>query len=198
MARTVRKAEFQGSGAQFLKNAFLYLIVVTPMLSFCLMGPRWYYLCMSMSILFLPILLLAAFLVERFDGFSFDDELRKIAKPLGPGIPYNAVKRIEVNETGRLLQLFVRLGRFRRISLLYASHTRERDRVLAGLLKRFPQVTVITSRNADWKMMALTLSLILISTAVFHILLYRAEPQLGIVPQLREWTAGIERSGSVA
>jgi hypothetical protein len=134
------KPDFKGNGTLFLKNVLLYTLVTAPIFSFCLMGAQWLYILLSMLALSLPFLLLVVLLVSRFDEFSFDDEHQQIVKPFDRTAPYQSVMRIDLNETGRLLQVRMKLGVLQWMPLAYALDANDKPGLKTELLKRFPPI----------------------------------------------------------
>jgi hypothetical protein len=183
------KPDFKGSGILFLKNAFLYVVVTAPLLSFCLMGAQWLHILLSMLALTLPFFLLVGLLVARFDGFSFDDERQRIVKLFGRYVPYQSIIRIDLNETGRLLQVRMKMGVLRWIPLAYALDGRDKPFLKAELLKRFSQSVLRERRFVDWKSIILIISIVSVMTIAFHLYLYRSNAAIKMVPQQAAWEA---------
>ncbi len=181
------KPDFKGSGVLFLRNVFLYLLVSAPVLSVCLMGAKCLPIFLGVFILVLPFVLLVGLLVSRFDGFSFDDERQMVVKPLGRSIPYQSVLRIDLNETGGLLQARIKQGALRRPPLAYALQVEDKARLVEDLRKRFPQAVIREQRYVDWKSLAMIMALVVIMTAGFHVFVYQDNPQIGVLPQRTTW-----------
>jgi hypothetical protein len=181
------KPDFKGSGILFLKNVILYVLVAAPLLSFCLMGAQWPHIFLSVAALSLPFLLLVGLLVSRFDEFLFDDEHQQIVKHFGRRIPYQSVMRIDLNETGRLLQVRIKLGRLRWMPLAYALDANDKAGLKTELLKRFSQSVLRERRFVDWKSIILIISIVSFLTIAFHLYLYRSKPALKTVPQQTTW-----------
>lgn len=180
--------DFQGKSILFLKNVFLYVLVLAPLVAFCLMGEKWAHSFLGMAVLSLPVFLLAGALIARFDRFSFDDEHAWIIKSGKRTIPYQSIQRIDINETGRLVQVSLRQGLFRRSSLAYALDNADKPRFLEELRKRLPQVSVRERRFVDWKSIGIIAAVIVLLTVGFHLYLYRQYSELAAVPQQVAWS----------
>jgi hypothetical protein len=181
------KPDFKGNGILFLKNVLLYVLVTAPIFSFCLMGAQWLHILLAVLALSLPFLLLVGLLVSRFDGFSFDDEHQQIVKSFGRKVPYQSIMRFDLNETGRLLQVRMKLGILQRTSLAYALDAKNKPGLKTELLKRFPQSALRERRFVDWKSILIILSIVGCMTIVFHLYLYRNISALRAVPQQVVW-----------
>jgi hypothetical protein len=182
------KPSYRGSGVLFLKNVFLYVLATAPLLSFCLMGTQWFHIFTTMIVLAFPFVLLAGLLVSWTDEFSFDDELQQIVRSAGRRIPYQRITRIDINETGRLLQVSVKQGLLRRTPLSYALDAKDKPRLIGELLKRFPQQIIRERRYVDWKSIAVILTVIVLMTAGFHFYLYRTNEEIRVAPRQAAWT----------
>jgi hypothetical protein len=181
------KPDFEGSGLLFLKNVFLYVLVMAPLVSVCLMGEKWAYIFFSVMVVSLPFFLLVGVFVSRFDRFSFDDENARIVKTRKRTIPYQTMKRVDINITGRLMQVSIKQGLLRRTALASALDIQDKPRLVEELLKRLPQVVVRERRFVDWKSIALIMAVIAVLTAGFHLYLYHQYSALGALPNLVEW-----------
>lgn len=180
--------DFQGKSILFLKNVFLYVLVMAPLVAFCLMGEKWAHILFGMAALSLPIFLLAGALIARFDRFSLDDEHARIIKSGKRTIPYQSIQRIDINETGRLMQVSIKQGLFRKTSLAYALDNADKPRFLEELLKRLPQVSVRERRFVDWKSIGIIAAMIILLTVGFHLYLHQQYSELAAVPQQVAWS----------
>jgi len=163
------RPDYKGSGVLFLKNVFLYILAMAPLLSFCLMGEKWLRIFLIMFIPAVPLMLLVGILVSRFDSFSFDDRHQQIVKPVGRGIPYQSVMRIDINETGRLLQASIKQGTLRRALLAYALDGKDKPRLIVDMLKRFPQSAMRERQYVDWKSIFIIMAVVVLMTSIFHL-----------------------------
>jgi hypothetical protein len=175
--------QFKGSGRLLLENVFLYVLVMAPLLSLCLMGAVWIHVCLTIIALSLIMLPVFTSLIARTDGFSFDDEGQVITRPLGKPIPYSAITRMELNETAGLLQVHVKRGKFNRIALVSALDRKAKARLVEELMKHIPGLVVRERAYADWKSVFLIASILILATGGFHGFWYARHPQAGIVPQ---------------
>ncbi len=186
--QSTEKLDFKGSGVLLLKHSMLYVLMTTPVLSFCLMGTHWPRIFFAMIAFSFPVVLLLVLLISRYDRISFDDDKQQIVKPIGRPLPYQSIKRIDINETGRLVQVGIRQGFFRRAQLLYAMDGIEKSRLLENLLKRFPDPVIIRkNRNVNWKSVFLILLLFIVLTAGFHLYLLRINKEIPVLPHQIVW-----------
>jgi hypothetical protein len=183
------KQEYRGSGPIFFCNVMLYLLAAAPLMSFCLMGDHWLRLFVTMSVLSVPLVLLGALLVHRYDGFTFDDAGQQFIKGIGRAIPYASVKRIDLNVTGRLLHVGLKQGGLRSAALSSALDSRDKPRLMAELGRRFPGVVLREKRQVDWKSIAIIAAIVVVLTGGFQVYVYRNDPGLQAVPQLAVWKA---------
>jgi hypothetical protein len=183
----VVNSEYKGSCFLFCKHVFLYILVTAPVLSFCLMGIRWYYLFSTMLVLAIPLIVFFGMLISRAGKFSFDDEQQQIIKPFKRRIPYQSIMRIDINETGRLMQVSVKRGFLRGTPLSYALDSRDKQRLKEDLLKRFPQMVIREKRFVDWKSIGVILTAVVFLTAAFHLYLYRSNEALNVIPCQVTW-----------
>ncbi len=175
--------QFKGNGRLLLKNVFLYVLVMAPLLSLCLMGALWIHVFLTIMALSLIMLPVFTSLIARTDGFSFDDEGQVITRPVGKPVPYSAITLMELNETAGLLQVHVKRGKFNRIALVSALDRNAKARLVEELMKRIPGLVIRERAYADWKSVFLIASILILATAGFHGYLYARHPQVGIVPQ---------------
>ncbi len=186
--QNTEKPDFQGSGVMLLKHSVLYVLITTPILSFCLMGPHWPRIFLVMLVLSVPFVLLAVLLVSRFDRISFDDDKQQIVKSGGCLIPYQSIKRIDIYETGRLVQIGIKRGFLQRTLLLYALDGAEKTRLLESLRKRVPDSAGIREkRHVNWKSIGAIVLLLVVLTAGFHLYLFRTKQGLNVIPQKVAW-----------
>ena len=193
--------QFKGNGRLLLKNVFLYVLVMAPLLSLCLMGAVWIHVFLTSILLSLLLLPVFTSLIARIDGFSFNDEGRAITRAVGKPIPYSAITFLELNETSGLLQVYAKRGKFNRIALVSALERNEKARLIEELMKRMPGLVVRERTCADWKSVLLIAAILILVTAGFHGFLYARHPQVGIVPQkfeaIREEGAKSKANGFV-
>ncbi len=175
--------QFKGSGLLFLRNVFLYVLVTGPLVSASLMGAAWPHLYLSLLVLSLIALPPVAVVVDRFDGFAFDDERQAVIKPLGKDIPYLRMQRLNVRETSGLLRVTVKAGRFASLSLASALPVRDKARLLEEFARRAPHAVIREQRHADWKSLLLIALFIFIAAAGVHIYLYASQPLIRVHPQ---------------
>jgi hypothetical protein len=183
----VDRTSYKGSGVLFLKNVFLYVLATAPLLSFCLMGMQWLYIFSAMIVLSFPFVLLVGLVVARTGEFSFDDEQRQIVRSSGRRISYQSIMRIDINQTGRLLQVSIKQGLLRSTPLSYALDGKDKQRLMDDLLKRFPPSLIRGRRYVDWKSIAVILLLVIIMTAGFHFYLYQNHEEIRVVPHTISW-----------
>lgn len=186
--QSTEKPDFKGSGVLLLKHSMLYVLMTTPVLSFCLMGTHWPRIFFAMLALSFPFVLLLVLLISRYDRISFDDDKQQIVKPIGRPLPYQSIKRIDISETGRLVQVGIRQSFFHRAQLLYAMDGTEKFRLLESLRKRVPDSVVINDRhNVNWKSVFLILLLFIFLTAGFHLYLLRINKEIPVLPRQIVW-----------
>jgi len=176
------QSQFKSNGRLFLRNVLLYVLVIVPIASVCLMGAAWLHVCLTILALSLMVAPLGAFLVSRTDGFSFDDSSRMMIKATGKRVPYAGIKRVILNETAGLLRVFVKRGTLRTTALISALNRTEKSRLVEELVKRIPGLVIREQANADWKTLLLTATTLVFVTAGFHGYLYFYHPHVRIVP----------------
>jgi hypothetical protein len=181
--------EYKGNSILFCKQVLLYILVTAPVLCFCLMGVRWLYLFSTLMVPAVPLIVFAGILISRAGKFSFDDEQRQIVKPFKKRISFQSIVQININETGRLMQVSVKQGFLRWIPLSYALDSKDKQRLKEDLHKRFPHLVIREKRYVDWKSIGVILTFIVLLTGGFHLYLYRSNEALNVVPRQVTWTA---------
>lgn len=179
----------KGRGVLFLGNVFLYVLVTAPILSLCLMGEKWWHIFFAMTALALPCVLLVGLLVALFDEFSFDDARQQIVRPLRRAIPYSRVLHIDMNATGRLIQVSIREGVLSRSSLVHALDIKDKARLTAELLRRFPRAVIQERTYGDWRSLLMVMAVVVVLTTGFHLVIYRGSFSNVRVPQKVVWAA---------
>lgn len=189
---------FKGSGALLIRNVLLYLLATAPLLALCLMGAKWTHLLFGMTAVAVPLVLLVGSMVSRIDACVFNDAQGVLVVPFRRDIPYESILGIEINETGRLLQVSIKQGVLRRTPLLYALDIRDKERLTAELLQRFPRTIIRERTNADWKFIAGVMAIMFLLTAGYHGYLYQRDSGIRAVLGTVVWEGGAVLSSQEA
>ena len=181
-----QKVTFKGNSFQFIKQIFLYLLFLLPLLSFLTLGRCWFHFCKVLLVLSLPVLFI--FFIVNFlgDRFSFDDTKRQIIK-IGWKIPYQRVKTIYLVEADKMLSVGIKKSWLQRIWLVQALDIEKKQQLLKELVKRFPKEILHQRKFRGWVFTVVFILGILILYSGFLFYVYRTSPQVQIVPQRKAW-----------
>lgn len=144
---------FRGSFPGLLRQMLASLIPVGAALCLLVFGwPGWRVFLASAVLT--PVVALLALLAARVDRVAFDDEERRLRRPLRRPVPYGVVKAVRFIRTMGLLQVVARNERGRYEILLAALPERDRDAFEHAIRERSGEIPCVVSDYAPWKLSA--------------------------------------------
>jgi hypothetical protein len=186
---------FRGDSIRLIGQFYLGAVPVLMIITFMSMGNFWFYPFLFYLGLSVPLILPVAFLSMFSNGFTFNDEERRITKKFTRGVPYEKVKAVIINEDGKTLSVSVKTGRLQRKILVWTLDSNEKKRLEEEIAKRFPHEILLQRKRSTLRMTALMTFVPFLLFSVCHGYLYHKHPEVRIVPQVKQWETTRNLSG---
>jgi len=139
-----------------MMTALLPVAVALCVLLFGLPGWRIF----LVSLLVVPVVLLAGWGIARIDRLRLDDARRVFRRTLKKPLPYDELELVRTVETGGLVQAVARTRRGRVEILMFGLAPGEQERFVKAVAARCPGISFQAGRFAGWKLSALVVALL--------------------------------------
>lgn len=142
--------EFHGSTLGLAKQMIVAVLPIAATISFLLFGPLGARMLL-ISLAIVPVLLVFAWLIARFDRIRFDDSEQVIRRTLRPPLPYGRITRVRFVESLGVVQSVVHMGSRTEI-LTVGLIAEEGDDLRGALRSRCPDVQFDARGYSGWKL----------------------------------------------
>lgn len=168
------KIAFRGNRRLFLKQVFLFGLVIIPSFNVMILGEKG----LLASAWILPVIVLFSLPLSFLEKFTLNDSDQRVVRIFGPGVPYDRVGSVTLHEGRKSIAVRISTGRFSHHTLVTTLPADEKASLIQELSARFPAGIVRHAGPLHTRLILILLAFCLFVIIALHLFLYQKNPEI--------------------